>query len=152
MDMDRSYPTSASLHNFWDRNPDFRKTKTNAVVNRHSYVEPSTIRPNTNGTVITSTTSQPTPLCKYNLICDEILNLSPRSSAGSKKEVKFADETISLRDSQLDESFQKAVCYLQSLTNKVIPGRYEYVSSSSSANIKTFSELSSSGTITKLLA
>ena len=137
--MDRSYPTSTRVQSFWDRNPDFKKKQTTAVVRRHSFADSAEQnKPDSNNRERTPKSGELIPksnpengrlITKYDQMCDKYLNASPNSSArngernSKSRKVKFAEETTTDKNSQLDKSFQKAVCYLQTLTNKVAPGR-----------------------------
>ena len=133
--MDRSYPTSTRVQSFWDRNPDFKKKQTTAVVRRHSFAESAVQdKPDSDNREITPKSGELTPksypengrlITKYDQMCDTYLNGSATNGQKNVKarKVKFAEETTTDKNSQLDESFQKAVCYLQTLTNKVAPGR-----------------------------
>ena len=137
--MDRSYPTSTRVQSFWDRNPDFKKKQTTAVVRRHSFAESTgQNKPDSDKPETTPKSGELTPksnpengrlITKYDQMCDTYLNAGPNGSPrngernSKARKVKFAEETTTDKNSQLDESFQKAVCYLQTLTNKVAPGR-----------------------------
>ena len=133
--MDKSYPTSTRVQSFWDRNPDFKKKQTTAFVRRHSFAESAEQnKPDSDNREITPKSGELTPksnpgngrlITKYDQMCDTYLNGSATNGQKNVKarKVKFAEETTTDKNSQLDVSFQKAVCYLQTLTNKVPPGR-----------------------------
>lgn len=123
--MDMSYPSAAKSQSFWDRNPDLRRNSAAALVRRHSCSEVNAAKE------LSSKTVQGNPKCtfssdekmRYEDVCNAYRRLqslqpatTPENGLAITNNNNKGDLPTHVTNTQLDESFKKAVSYLQTLT------------------------------------